>query len=78
MKRVSHLSQIAAPGGRVAAVAAEEVVAAHGEGLLALAGLGDVVGGAARRRVHQGGAPVQVDEDLQNCDRSDTDCEGEA
>ena len=61
------LSQIAASPGRVAvAVAAEEVVAAHGEGLLALAGLGDVVGGAARRRVHQGGAPVQVDEDLQN------------
>ena len=77
MKRVSHLSQIAA-SGRVAPAAAEEVVAAHGEGLLAFAGLGDVVGGAARRRVHQGGAPVQVDEDLQNYDRSDTDCEGEA
>ena len=77
MKRVSHLSQIAA-SGRVAPAAAEEVIAADGEGLFALAGLGDVVGGAARRRVDQGGAPVQVDEDLQSCDRSDTDCEGEA
>ena len=75
-KRVSpvllHLSQV----GRFPRVVPQQVVLADGEGGHALAGLGDVVGGAARRRVHEGGAAVQVNEHLemkQNAMQTSTD-----